>query len=127
MLADSLGRPRRFLLTAGQVHDIKGASALFDGVEAAGVIADKAYDSNDLRQAIAEAGMQAVILQTLAQGPDPARRHPLQDPQLHRTLIQQAQALPPRRYPRRPQSRPLSRFYPRRQRHPMGALNVDSA
>jgi transposase len=61
MLADSLGRPRRFLLTAGQVHDIKGASALLDGVEAAGVIADKAYDSNDLRQEVADAGMQAVI------------------------------------------------------------------
>ena len=64
MLADHLGRPLRFLLTAGQVHDVKGASALLDGIAAAGVIADKAYDSNDLRQAIADAGMHAVIPST---------------------------------------------------------------
>jgi transposase len=64
MLADHLGRPLRFLLTAGQVHDIKGARDLLEGLVAAGVIADKAYDSNDLRQAIAEAGMHAVIPST---------------------------------------------------------------
>jgi transposase len=61
MLADHLGRPLRFLLTAGQVHDIKGAPALLDGIDGAGVIADKAYDSTDLRDTIAKAGMQVVI------------------------------------------------------------------
>jgi transposase len=61
MLADALGRPLRFVLTGGQVHDIIAAPTLLQGVEGGGVIADKAYDSNDLRQIIAEAGMLAVI------------------------------------------------------------------
>ena len=61
MLADALGRPLRFCLTGGQVHDSKRATDLLDGIEAAGVIADKAYDSNDIRAAIADAEMVAVI------------------------------------------------------------------
>jgi transposase len=64
MLADALGRPLRFILTAGQVHDIIAAPALLQGIEGGGVIADKAYDSNDFRQFIAEAGMVAVIPST---------------------------------------------------------------
>jgi len=61
MLADSLGRPLRFILTGGHTHDIVAAPALLDGMDGAAVIADKAYDSNDLRQTIADAGMLAVI------------------------------------------------------------------
>jgi transposase len=61
MLADALGRPLRFILTGGQVHDIVTAPALLDGMQGGGVIADKAYDSNDFRQIVADAGMLAVI------------------------------------------------------------------
>ena len=61
MLADALGRPLRFILTGGQVHDIVPAPALLEGIKGAAVIADKAYDSNTLRQLIADAGMIAVI------------------------------------------------------------------
>jgi transposase len=61
MLADALGRPLRFILTGGQVHDIVCAPALLHGVKAGAVIADKAYDSNALRQLIDDAGMTAVI------------------------------------------------------------------
>ena len=61
MLSDALGRPLRFILTAGQVHDSVTAASLLDGFHARGVIADKAYDNNALRQLIAEAGMTAVI------------------------------------------------------------------
>ena len=61
MLSDALGRPLRFILTAGQVHDSVTAASLLDGFQAGGVIADKAYDNNALRQLIAEAGMTAVI------------------------------------------------------------------
>jgi transposase len=64
MLADALGRPLRFLLTAGEVHDVVGAPALLDGVEGGALIADKAYDSNSLRQLIADADMLAVIPST---------------------------------------------------------------
>ena len=42
MLADALGRPLRFILTGGQVHDIIAAPALLNGVEGGAVIADKA-------------------------------------------------------------------------------------
>jgi transposase len=61
MLADALGRPIRFMLTGGQVHDILTAPAMIDGVEGDALIADKAYDSNAFRERIAQAGMQAVI------------------------------------------------------------------
>jgi len=50
MLADALGRPLRLILTGGQVHDIVTAPALLEGIDGGAVIADKAYDSNHLRQ-----------------------------------------------------------------------------
>ena len=61
MVCDSLGRPLRFILTAGQVGDILTASALLTGFHAKAVLADKAYDSNALRQVIADSGAEAVI------------------------------------------------------------------
>jgi transposase len=61
MVCDSLGRPLRFILTAGQVGDILTASALLAGFHAKAVLADKAYDSNALRQIIANSGAEAVI------------------------------------------------------------------
>ncbi len=80
MLTDALGRPLRFILTAGQVHDIVVAPRLIDGVEGGGVIADKAYDSNDFRQIIADADMIAVIPSTRA------RKVPIpHDPSLYKT------------------------------------------
>ena len=64
MLADALGRPLRFILTAGQVHDItRRTGASQRRRPATHVIADKAYDSSALRQIIADIG---------------ARRHPLE-------------------------------------------------
>ncbi len=61
MLADTLGRPLRFIVTAGQVGDITTAPALLDGGHAEAVLADKAYDSNALRAIIASMGAIAVI------------------------------------------------------------------
>ena len=61
MAADTLGRPLRFILTAGQSGDILAAPALIDGFDTDAVLADKAYDSNALRAIIADAGAQAVI------------------------------------------------------------------
>jgi transposase len=54
----------RFILTGGEAHDITTAPALLSDIEAGAVIADRAYDSNDLRELIAEAGAQAVIPST---------------------------------------------------------------
>ena len=64
MVCDSLGRPLRFMLTAGQRHDSLTAKALLDGFRAEAVLADKAYDNNDLRQTIAEIEAEAVIPST---------------------------------------------------------------
>nr|WP_236748245.1 IS5 family transposase [Acetobacter aceti] len=61
MLADALGRPLCFVVTAGQVGDVTQAPAQLAGQEGAAVIADKAYDSNALRTLIAQMGAEAVI------------------------------------------------------------------
>jgi transposase len=61
MLADTFGRPLRFKITAGQAHDITAAADLLEGQEAAAILADKAYDSNDLRELIASMKAKAVI------------------------------------------------------------------
>jgi transposase len=61
MIADSLDRPLRFILTAGQVGDVLAAPALLNGFRAKAVLADKAYDSNAFRQIIADSGAEAVI------------------------------------------------------------------
>jgi transposase len=64
MACDTLGRPLRFILTAGQRHDCLSAKALLEGFRAEAVLADKAYDNNDLRQTIADMEAQAVIPST---------------------------------------------------------------
>jgi transposase len=61
MLADALGRPLRFIVTAGQVGDITQAPELLEGQSGNAVLADKAYDSNALREMIAAMGAEAVI------------------------------------------------------------------
>ena len=61
MLADALGRPLRLIITAGQVGDVTQAPALLDGQDGDAVLADKAYDSNALRIAIARMNAEAVI------------------------------------------------------------------
>jgi transposase len=64
MVCDTLGRPLRFILTAGQRHDSLSAKALLDGFQTDAVLADKAYDNNDLRQTIAGMSAEAVIPST---------------------------------------------------------------
>lgn len=61
MLADTLGRPLRFILTPGQAADITQAEALLDGEVGDHVIADKAYDSTALRRTITGLGANPVI------------------------------------------------------------------
>lgn len=61
MLADTLGRPVRFHITPGQASDIASAPDLLEGQRAKAVLADKAYDSNDLRNKIAAMKATAVI------------------------------------------------------------------
>jgi transposase len=61
-LVDALGNPLRFLLTAGQVHDLVGADALLPPMVAAQLIADRAYDADQrVRHRLTAAGKTAVI------------------------------------------------------------------
>jgi len=61
MLCDALGRPLRFHITAGQVHDCTAALPLLEGRATQAILADKAYDNNELREYITQMKAQAVI------------------------------------------------------------------
>ena len=61
MAVRGLGCPVRFALTAGQKGDAPQAEALLAGLPAEVVMADTAYDSDAIREAIAGKGALAVI------------------------------------------------------------------
>ena len=75
----------RLVLTAGQKGDAPQADPLIEGLPAEAVMADAAYDSDRLRQAIADKGAQAVI----PNNPSRAKKYAL-DKHLyaHRHLIE---------------------------------------
>ena len=73
MAVRGLGLPVRFALTAGQHGDAPQADGLIEGLPARIVIADAAYDSDRLRQVIANKGAVAVV----PNNPSRARKHPL--------------------------------------------------
>jgi transposase len=62
MAADDKGRPLRFILTGGHVHNVTQAAALVEGWQSSHVIADKGYDSQDFVDGLEQAGARAVIL-----------------------------------------------------------------
>ena len=62
MAVDSMGNPIDFLITGGQVHDVKTAPELIERLPKSDfVIADKGYDSDSLRDQIREKGAIPVI------------------------------------------------------------------
>lgn len=73
MAVRGLGCPVRFTLTAGQKGDAPQAEGLLEGMQADIVMADAAYDSDRLREAIAAKGALAVI----PNNPSRAVKHPL--------------------------------------------------
>ena len=68
-----LGCPVRFTLTAGQRGDAPQALPLIEGLPAEVVMADTAYDSDQIREAVADKGALAVI----PNNPSRASKHPL--------------------------------------------------
>ncbi len=66
-VADALGYPIDFKIMEGHINDNIPAEKLLEGKISEYVIADKAYDTNDLRRFIAAQGKTAVI-------PNQARR-----------------------------------------------------
>lgn len=73
MAVRGLGCPVRFTLTGGQRGDAPQAEALIADLPAAVIMADTAYDSDRLREAIARKAALAVI----PNNPSRARKHPL--------------------------------------------------
>lgn len=78
MAVRGLGCPVAFALTPGQAGDAPQAGPLIADLPAKIVMADTAYDSDALRQAIARKGALAVI----PNNPSRALKHPL-DPDLY--------------------------------------------
>jgi len=66
-----LGCPVRFILTAGHRGDAPQALPLIEGLPAAAVMADTAYDSDQIRQAVADKAALAVI----PNNPSRAQKH----------------------------------------------------
>lgn len=60
-LTDALGNPVRFILSAGNVHDIVPSQDLLKGIKNAQILADKAYFSEDNIKFLTENGNTAVI------------------------------------------------------------------
>lgn len=60
-VADSLGNPVRFALTAGQLGDAPQAIPLLEGIDAKAFLADRAYDSDAILDWIANKNATAVI------------------------------------------------------------------
>jgi transposase len=58
---DALGNPLRFSLTAGQAGDAPRALGLIDGIETEAVLADRAYDSDAILEAVKAMVAEAVI------------------------------------------------------------------
>ena len=73
-VGDEHGRLRRFRLTAGQRHDMVAAWEFVDEapLEARALIADKGYDSQELRAWLDDQGMTPVIPRWGADGQRPS-------------------------------------------------------
>ena len=71
-LTDALGNLVRFVLLPGQRFDTAGVAPLIAGIEFGALIADKAFDSNDIIADLNDRGAKVVISQ------HPRRAIPLQ-------------------------------------------------
>lgn len=60
-MVDALGLPLIFQITQGQRHDIQPAKELLGKAASRCLLADKAYDSDDLRNTLAAQGCSPVV------------------------------------------------------------------
>lgn len=61
MLVDALGRPLRFILTAGQKADCEQALPLLENVKTDAVLADRGYDTDSIRNTLTQNKIKVVI------------------------------------------------------------------
>ena len=60
-LTDALGNLIDFRLLPGQAHDLRGTAALIERLSGGQLLADRAFDANWLREALAKVAVEAVI------------------------------------------------------------------
>lgn len=60
-VVEGLGQLAKWRLTGGQTHDVTQAISLLEGICAGAVLADKAYDANEVLRKIEDDGAKAVI------------------------------------------------------------------
>ena len=60
-MCDALGNPLHFVITSGQKHDASQAISIISGFKAKVLLADKGYDSDEIRAAANHCGMAAHI------------------------------------------------------------------
>ena len=60
-LTDALGNLIDFRLLPGQAHDLRGTAALIERLSGVQLLADRAFDANWLREALAKVAVEAVI------------------------------------------------------------------
>ncbi len=84
-VCDGDGKPVVLRLTAGQVSDYRGADTVLEALpKAAVLIADKGYDSDRLREALAERGVKSCIPgRAKRKEPNCLRHRVVQEPQPH--------------------------------------------
>jgi transposase len=106
-LVDGRGLPIQLHLSEGQMSDNKGAALMinaFPGAKA--LLADRGYDADWFRHALAERGITPCIpSKTNRKVPIPARHRPLPSAPQGRKHVRQAQGLAPHPHPLR-QMRP---------------------
>ena len=61
LAVDSHGMPVRLAVTEGTIADCSQAISLIEGIEAECLLADKAYDTNEIITTVRELGMDPVI------------------------------------------------------------------
>jgi transposase len=125
MAVRGLGCPVRFTLTGGQKGDAPQAAALIEGLPAAVVMADTAYDADPLRQAIAAKGAIAVIPNyPVTSAQISARQASLRPAPPGGVLFLKTQAIPPCCNPLRKDRTQLPRSRNARSHHLMDAISV---
>ena len=80
MSVDALGNPLRLRLSAGQRHEATQASSLLEGFQADHVLADTAYDAQEILLMIEAMAAQAVI---------PARKNRKEQPAYDKHLYKE--------------------------------------
>jgi hypothetical protein len=125
-LTDALGNLVRFVLLPGQRFDTVGDAPLIKGVEFDALIADKAFDSNDIIAELNRARRQDRDLAASApRHPPPARHRDVQMASSDRKFLLQAQGIQAHRHARR-QNRPeLPGHDPSRRRRHQLTVNLN--